>query len=73
MNKRIIRKILQYLLLLVSVLLIVSGYGITKSKIVEPATLGILDKPASFQLHELLIWSFVILLILHVFLAIKRK
>ncbi len=67
----IFRKIVRWLLFLVSGLLILSGYGIVKYRIVTELTLGYLDKAQSFRLHEQLALPFIILLLLHVLLPAK--
>lgn len=64
-----LKKIVRWLLLLVSALLILSGFGVTYYQAVGPLTLGILDKATSFQLHNWLVWPFVVLLVMHVALA----
>lgn len=63
------RKIVRWLLLLVSGLLILSGYGIVKYQIVTQLTLGYLDKAEAFRLHGQLSIPFIILLLLHVLLS----
>lgn len=67
----ILRKIVRWLLFLVSGLLILSGYGITQSQTVSKLTLGFLDKAQAFQLHIFLAVPFIILLLLHIVLSSK--
>ncbi len=62
-------KIVNYLLALLSVLMIVSGLGITNYRMTEMLSLGLLGKAVSFQMHSLLWIPFTLLLILHVYLA----
>jgi len=73
MNKLMYRKIIQYLLLVVTLLLILSGYGITQYRVVETLTFGLLNKAVTFKLHSGLIIPFFLLLVLHVFNFKRRK
>jgi cytochrome b subunit of formate dehydrogenase len=66
-----IRKIIRWLLLVITILLIVSGFGIVNYQIVGTLTLGILTKPLAFRLHNWLAWPFVILLFLHTVSYVK--
>lgn len=72
MKKLNLRRVNQYLLLATSVLLILTGYGITQSNIIKPFTLGLLDKPLAFKLHSDLVIFFVIFLALHIYHYRKR-
>ena len=67
MKKINFRKIAAYLFLLVLVLYVITGYGITRYQIVEKITFGILSKALSFRLHRLLIYPLIILLIIHLY------
>ncbi|MBT5503799.1 hypothetical protein HOK15_06320 [Candidatus Falkowbacteria bacterium] len=73
MNKIIIRKVVNYALLVVLLLIIISGYGISNHKIVESLTFGLLDKARSFRLHKFLDLFLIALLLLHVFPFLHRK
>lgn len=46
-------------------LLLLSGYGISDFRVVTPLTFGLLDKPTSQQLHEILGVPLIVLLLLH--------
>ncbi|TAK95365.1 hypothetical protein EPO05_04390 [Patescibacteria group bacterium] len=67
----IFRKSVRWLLLGVSGLLVLSGFGITHYQVVSQLTLGLLNKAQAFQLHNFLAVPFVVLLVLHVVLASK--
>jgi cytochrome b subunit of formate dehydrogenase len=67
-----IKKIVQWLLAGVTVLMIISGYGITKFQIIESITFGILSKSTAFVMHDALTIPFILLVILHVVLALKK-
>jgi len=55
------------LFLLVIVLYVITGYGITRYQIVEKLTLGLLSKPLSFKIHQTLIYPLVIFLFIHLY------
>ena len=67
------KKIIHLLLLVLVIVYIVTGFGITEFRTVETLTFGLLTKPLSFKIHNNLWIPFIILLCLHVFLALKSK
>ena len=71
----LIRKIVQWLLLAVTVLFLITGFGITEFRVVETITFGWLTKSWALRLHDNLWIPFVVLLVLHVLLPLvfKRK
>ncbi len=68
-----IRRIIAWLLCGFSVLLVLTGLGITRWEMVTPLTLGLLDKAVSYKLHVLLWGPFLILVVLHVYLNTASK
>jgi cytochrome b subunit of formate dehydrogenase len=73
MNRlRLARKIIQWLLLAVAVVLLVTGLGITEFRIVETATFGLLSKALAQQIHTAPgLWIFfVVLLAAHISLSL---
>ncbi|MFC1644951.1 hypothetical protein ACFL08_02920 [Patescibacteria group bacterium] len=66
MKKIAIMRVSNYSLLATSVLMILSGYGITKHRLIEKITFGLLNKPTSFSLHSYLGVAFIVLLIAHI-------
>jgi dolichol kinase len=71
---KLIKKVIPWLLLLVMVLYVITGLGITQFRTVETLTFGLLSKNLSFRLHDNLLIPFLILLILHICLPyILRK
>ncbi len=72
---RLTRVIVKWLLLAVTVLFLITGFGISEFRVVETVTLGWLSKSWAFRLHDNLWIPFVILLVLHVCLpfVFKRK
>ena len=73
MDKKLVKKIIHWGLLVIIIIFIITGLGIARYKIIESLTLGLLTKPISFQLHTYLIFPLVILLYLHIMLYWKRK
>jgi len=77
MNRlRLVRRIIQWLLLAVAVVLLISGLGITYYGAVETISFGLLTKSLSHQIHTAPgLWIFfVVLLALHIALPfIGRK
>jgi thiosulfate reductase cytochrome b subunit len=62
-----VRGFVSILLGIISVLLVISGLGITRSALISPLTLGFLDKATAYRIHLYLWGPFLILLIVHVF------
>jgi cytochrome b subunit of formate dehydrogenase len=77
MNRlRLARKIIQWLLLAVVVVLLITGLGITNFRIVETISFGLLTKNLAHRIHTAPgLWiSFVVLLALHISLPfVGRK
>ncbi|MFC1638492.1 DUF4405 domain-containing protein [Patescibacteria group bacterium] len=73
MNKINFIKINNGALLIVSILMIVSGYGISEYQVVEKITFGMLTKSESFQIHSSLGIAFVVLLAIHAMFYVRRK
>jgi len=67
------RRIIAWLLAGVSVLLVLTGLGITRYEVITPLTLGLLDKVVSYKIHVLLWGPFLILVVLHVYLNTSPK
>jgi cytochrome b subunit of formate dehydrogenase len=66
MAKYLFERIIQWLLLVVTLIYVITGLGITQFRIIEPATFGLLSKNLSFVIHDNLLIPFIVLLILHV-------
>jgi len=62
----LIRKIIQWLLLAMAVLFLLTGFGISEFRVVETITFGWLSKSWAFRLHDNLWIPFVVLLVLHI-------
>ena len=65
MNERDVKRAASYGLLVIVLLYVISGFGITRFRDVEQLTLGALTKPLAFAIHEALIIPFVILIAIH--------
>ena len=71
MNNRRISKATHWALLVATVLVVISGLGITEYQTITALTLGLLGKAAAFKLH-LVVWiPFVVLLLAHVLLTAR--
>ncbi len=70
---QLVRNILHWSLLVLVILYIVTGFGITQFRIVEQLTMGLLTKSLSFKIHFDLIIPFIILLALHVSFSLLLK
>jgi hypothetical protein len=67
-----VRAWVAWILLGVTVLYLLSGFGITNTDIVSPLTAGILGKALSFRVHDLLWIPFIALLAIHILLNAGR-
>jgi cytochrome b subunit of formate dehydrogenase len=66
MAQRLFERIIQWALLIVTFIYILTGLGITEFRIIEPATFGLLSKNLSFVIHDNLLIPFIVLLVLHI-------
>jgi thiosulfate reductase cytochrome b subunit len=73
MDKKLIRKIVHWGLLVLIIIFIVTGLGIVRYKIIESITFGLLSKPVSYQIHTYLIFPLIIFLYLHILFTWKKK
>jgi len=67
------RRAVHYLFTALTLVFFVSGLGITEFRIIEPLSGGLLTKALSFQIHNSLIWPFIILLGLHIYLVLAIR
>jgi hypothetical protein len=68
-NQIIIKKTVRWLLLILIVLYLISGFGITEFRTVEALTLGLLTKSLAFKIHDVLWIPFLVLLLSHISLS----
>jgi hypothetical protein len=66
MAQYLFERIIQWALLGVTIIYIITGLGITEFRIIEPATFGLLSKNLSFAIHDNLLIPFTVLLVLHI-------
>ena len=59
---------IHWLLTVLVIIYLITGFGITEYRIVEPLTFGLLTKSLAQQIHISLEIPFIILLILHIWL-----
>jgi len=73
----LVKKIVRWVLLVLVILYILTGFGITQFRIIEQLTMGLLTKSLSFRIHLGLTIPFIVLLVLHVcfssLLKLRRK
>ena len=67
-NKRLMKGTIHWLLAVVVIIYLITGFGITEYRIVEPLTFGLLTKSLAHKIHINLEIPFIILLILHIWL-----
>ena len=60
-------------LLVLTFLMLVSGFGITYTTIFEPLTLGLLGKSVSFRIHTFLWGPFTVAVLVHIYLSVSPK
>jgi cytochrome b561 len=69
----LVKRTIHWLLLVVTVLFLITGFGISQFRVVETITLGWLTKSWALRLHDNLWIPFVVLLVLHVCLPFVFK
>jgi len=67
-NQRRMRETIYWLLTAVVIVYLITGFGITQYRIVEPLTFGLLTKSLAHKIHINMEIPFIILLILHIWL-----
>ena len=66
MAQYLFERIIQWAILGVTIIYVITGLGITEFRIIEPATFGLLSKNLSFAIHDNLLIPFIVLLVLHI-------
>lgn len=64
------RKIIHWLLTVVTIIYLITGFGITEYNIVESVTFGLLTRNLAHKIHLNLEIPFIILLVLHICLPL---
>jgi cytochrome b subunit of formate dehydrogenase len=60
------RQVVQYVLLFILFLYLLSGFGITEFRVIEFVSFGVLTKNIAFILHNNLIIPMAVLLVIHI-------
>jgi len=66
MAQYLFERIIQWALLGITIIYVLTGLGITQFRIIEHATFGLLSKNLSFAIHDNLLIPFIVLLVLHI-------
>ena len=72
MKIRVYKKWTNRILMTLTLLILLTGFGITYPGIIEPLTLGILTKSFSFKIHTFLWGPFLVAVFVHIYLATGR-
>ena len=67
-NQRVVRITLHWLLTVLVIVYLITGFGITEYRIVETLTFGLLTKSLAQRIHISIEIPFIILLVLHIWL-----
>jgi hypothetical protein len=67
-NQQRIKGTIHWLLTVLVIIYLITGFGITEYRVVEPLTFGLLTKSLAQKIHINLEIPFIILLILHIWL-----
>lgn len=71
-KRNLAKQIVHWLLLAVTMLLLVTGFGITQFRIVETLTFGLLSKTLAFKIHSYLWIPLLVLLMSHIYLKTRN-
>jgi len=66
-----VARIIHWTFFILVIVYLITGFGVTQYRIIEPLTFGLLSKNLSFQLHENLWPLFLMFLILHMLFSLK--
>jgi hypothetical protein len=67
-NLRLMKGTIHWLLTALVIIYLLTGFGITEYRIVEPLTFGLLTKSLAHKIHINIEIPFIVLLILHIWL-----
>jgi hypothetical protein len=67
-NQQLVRRTIYWLLSVVVIIYLLTGFGITEFRIVEPLTFGLLSKNLAQKIHISIEIPFIVLLVLHIWL-----
>ena len=69
----LVKRTTHWLLAIMTIVFIITGFGITEFRMVETLTFGLLTKNLAFKIHNNLWIPFIILLGLHIFFPLIKK
>jgi len=69
----LLKRLVHWLLLIVTIVYLLTGLGITQYRIMESITFGLLNKNLSFNIHDNLLAPFVALLIFHMIVSMVSQ
>lgn len=72
-NRKIIKKMLHWIMVAYILIYMVTGFGITNFQTVEPLTLGVMGKATAMQLHNNMEIPFLALIAVHVYVSLIVK
>jgi cytochrome b561 len=72
-SHHLVKRTIHWLLLVVIIVFLITGLGITEFRTVETLTFGLLTKNLAFKIHNSLWIPFIILLIMHICLPFIFK
>jgi Ni,Fe-hydrogenase I cytochrome b subunit len=67
-NQQVVRRTVHWLLTVVVIVYLLTGFGITEYRIVEPLTFGLLTRNLANRIHIGLEIPFIVLLVVHIWL-----
>lgn len=67
-NRQLVKRTIHWLLTVVVIIYLLTGFGITEYRILEPLTFGLLTKSLAHRIHINLEIPFIILLVVHIWL-----
>ena len=67
-NQQLVRRSIHWILTALVIIYLITGFGITEHRIVEPLTFGLLTKSLAQRIHINIEIPFIVLLILHIWL-----
>jgi thiosulfate reductase cytochrome b subunit len=67
-NKQLVKRSIQWILTALVIIYLITGFGITEYRIVEPLTFGLLTKSLAQKIHISIEIPFIVFLISHIWL-----
>ncbi len=67
-NQQLVRRSIQWILTALVIIYLITGFGVTEYRIVEPLTFGLLTKGLAQKIHMNIEIPFIVFLVLHIWL-----